>query len=239
MQIDEILKIIKQDEIKESIGTKKEKTIHRVIKYLISDDHNNHEVKLSSNIVDVFLDNQVYEIQTRAFNLLKPKFDHLLDKYPVTVVVPIYSLTYVNKVNQDEEIISTRKSPKKDSLYSLGAELYKIKPYLNNPNLSFKIIDFTCAEYKYERLNKYHRKRLSSLDRIPLVVNEIIDILTPSDWMIKFDLEEPFKRKDFQQHFHLSERNAIAMLNVLKALDLIEVVAIEKSAYIYKRKETL
>lgn len=238
MQINEILKLIEQDKIKESIGTKKEKTIHRVIKYLITLDKEKHEVKLNNNIVDVYLDGTVYEIQTRAFNLLKSKFDHLLDQYKVVVIYPIYSQTIIYKVDDNEEIKMVRKSPKKDHLYSIGSELYKIKPYLKHPNLSFKIIDFTCLEYKFERVNKYKRKRLSSIDRIPNEINEIIDINNINDWLIKFDLDSEFSRITFQKHYHLSEKNALGMLNVLKDLGLIEVIRKEKRAYIYKRNET-
>ena len=54
METKQIIDLVNNDlSIKESIGTRKEKTIHQFLKYFISNDSKNHEVHIDKNIVDI------------------------------------------------------------------------------------------------------------------------------------------------------------------------------------------
>lgn len=234
MTIEEILKIIQEDQKTQSIGTKQEKTIHLFIKYYLSNDKNNHEVKINKNIVDVFLNNHIYEIQTKSFNLLRDKLKSLLLNYKLTIVYPIYVNTWMYKVNENDEILYKRKSPRKECIFSIGDELYKIKMFLEHSNLSFKIIAFNCLEYKKERINKYHQTRLTSIDRVPTEIVDIYDINDYHDWVHYLSITEPFTKNDFKTKYHLTLKQAGCMLNVLRDLELIKVTGKNKKAYIYE-----
>lgn len=235
MDINDLLKSINNNNKAESIGTKKEKTIHSFIKYLISPDPRNHEININKNIVDVFINNHIYEIQTKSFNLLRQKFDNMLDDYELTVVYPIYKSTTIYKLNDNDEIISIRKSPKKECLFSIGDELYKIKKYLKHPNLSFKIIEFECIEYKKERLNRRKQIKLTSVDRIPQKIVSIYDIKKIANWNEYIDFDDEFTKKDFMKKYHLPNKKANCMLNVLKDLDIIYINRKIKNSYVYKK----
>ena len=53
-----------------SIGTQKEKTVHQFLKYYICNNSEYHEININRNVVDILIDNHIYEIQTRSFNSL-------------------------------------------------------------------------------------------------------------------------------------------------------------------------
>ena len=125
----QIFNIIETNDVKASIGTQKEKTVHQFLKYYICNDPAFHEVKLGNHIVDVFKDDQVYEIQTQGFDKLRKKLDYLLNLYHVTIVYPIMIDKTIYKVDSDGLISNGRKSPKKINPLSIGFELYKIKDF--------------------------------------------------------------------------------------------------------------
>ena len=97
---------------KENIGVQGEHTLHRVLKFYISNNLENHEIKIGRRFADVMLDKTIYEVQTKAFNLLKEKLICFLKDYEVVVVHPIASSTHYFLTNEYGELIKDRKSPK-------------------------------------------------------------------------------------------------------------------------------
>ena len=172
MNTNKILELVHNDEsIKESIGTKQEKTVHQFLKYYICNNSEYHEININRNVVDVLIDDHIYEIQTRSFNSLRSKLDKLLDNYQITIVYPLCIKKMLYKVDESGEIIQIRKSPKKLHPLSIGYELYKIKNYLKHPNLSFKIVLLDVNEFNTNRINRRKQTRLTRIDQYP---NEIL-----------------------------------------------------------------
>ena len=228
---------IKKDTTKESIGTKQEKTIHQFLKYYLCSDSNCHEIKLGNHIVDIFCNNHVYEIQTQSFDKMRKKLDYLLDLYPVTIVYPIMTNKTIYKVNDEGVITSCRKSPKKISPISIGFELYKIKDYLFNSNLSFKIILIEGDEFQTTRLDKYKRVKNTRIDQYPKNILDIIDINKPSDFSILIpDNLGKFKINDFKKVSKLNGRKLSSCILAFRHLGIIEFVDKDGKAYVYEKK---
>ena len=85
-----------------------------------------HEKKISGKIVDICIDNKIYEIQTKAFHNLRSKLDVLLDNYEVTIIYPCIINKTIIKFNENAEVISSKKSPKKGKVFEALFEFYKI-----------------------------------------------------------------------------------------------------------------
>lgn len=234
--IETFIENIKTNSKKESIGTQKEKTIHQFLKYFISSDTTTHEIKIGPHIVDVLKDNHIYEIQTQAFDKMRTKLEFLLCNYHVTIVYPIMSNKTIYKVNDQGEIISVRRSPKKTSPLSIGFELYKIKDYLTNPNLSFKIVLIEGDEYQTTRIDKYKRVKSTRIDQYPKKIIEIIDILKPSDFnvLIPNDLGR-FKINDFKKLSKLGGRKLSSAILAFRHLGIIKLVDKDGKAYVYEK----
>ena len=87
--LEDILNLINSSKTAQSIGTKQEKTLHKFIKYYLTNDITKHEITINKNIVDVLFNNHIYEIQTKSFDKLRNKLSKLLNDYPITIVYPI------------------------------------------------------------------------------------------------------------------------------------------------------
>lgn len=233
--LNEILELINSDEEKsESIGTKQEKTLHKFIKYYLTKDIKNHEIVINKNIIDVFLDNHIYEIQTKSFDKMRTKLSKLLDEYPITIVYPICLQKTIHKVNEDGEIISIRKSPRKTHPLNICFELYKISDYLNHPNLSYKLILFNGDEFVKERLSRRKQIRNTPIDLIPNEIVDVIDINDNLGFSKLFDLDL-FTSKDFIKLTRLSSKKSGMALLALRKLGVIEIDHKIKNSYVYKK----
>ena len=236
--LEKVFEKIERDSIKESIGTQKEKTVHQFLKYYVCSNPSFHEVKIGNHIVDILQDDQVYEIQTQGFDKMRKKLDYLLNLYKVTIVYPVMIDKTIYKVDSDGVISSVRKSPKKTSPLSIGFELYKIKDFLLNPNLSFKLVLFAGDEYQTTRLDKYKRVKSTKIDQYPRNIIEIIDINSSNDFsqLIPDDLGL-FKAKDFGKVSKLSGRKLSSTLLAFRHLDVIKLVCKDGKAYVYKKSD--
>ena len=237
MDIEEIKNLVNQDNSNHSIGTKKEKSIHKFLKYYISKDPKYHEYPIDKHLIDCFLNQTIYEIQTRSFRNLKDKLDLFLNDYSFCIVYPVYQNKMVYKLNELGEIISIRKSPKKENLFSIGKELYQIKTYLKHPNLHFKIFVLDVDEYKTTRISKRGFKRLTPIDKIIKNIIEVIDINNPLEWLNYISIDKPFTRGDFMNKYKISYKEASGLLNTFVYLDILKVVGKKNKAYLYETKK--
>ena len=67
-KLEEALRLSRISDDKNNIGIQKEHTLHRVIKFYLSNDLANHEIPIGKRFADVKIDNVVYEVQTKSFN---------------------------------------------------------------------------------------------------------------------------------------------------------------------------
>ena len=224
-----------------TIGLLKEHTLHRVLKFYYSNDLLNQEVKINKMFADIVIDNHIYEIQTKQFNLLREKLDVFLNDHQVTIVYPIAENKEISLLNKMNEEISFKKSPKHDSLFSLFVELYKIKKYLNNKNLSFHIVMLDIIEIReQEEKKRYHSKGFIRINQIPKRINNIYTLENKEDYLELFNLynlPEEFDSSIFSKKVHVVKNKASTILNVLLELDVVERIDKRGRSYIYKIKK--
>lgn len=224
----------------QSIGTKQEKTLHQTIKYYLTLDESKHEIKLENKIVDIYKDDEIFEIQTQGFDKMRDKLSTLLPKYSLTIVFPIAHIKTLHLVNDLGVVEQTRKSPKKQTVFEIFKELYKIKQYLHEPNLHFKIIMFLSEEIR-DIVPKRHFKS-KGYRRNDQIVTDIIkeyNIYTKEDFNILLDeinLPSEFTTSDIKKLTKVSTKTSTLVLNILLYLDLVEKIGTKNRYILYKRK---
>lgn len=223
-----------------TIGVRKEHTLHKVIKFMIDPTGKHHEIKVLNKYADIYMDERIYEIQTKAFNNLRSKLDVLLDYKPVTIIYPTIVKKQIIKMNEEGEVIVNRKSPKKNWFSTLFFELYKIKVYLNHPNLQIQLFLMDIDEYQ-QVVPKSYRNRHGKLriDQVPSDLKEIIVINEKEDYL-KFlpELPQKFTANELQKHLAYPKNHLNYLIQVLKYLELIEMVGKDGRAYIYQIKNS-
>lgn len=224
----------------QSIGTKQEKTLHQTIKYYLTLDESLHEIKVENKIVDIYKEGEIFEIQTQGFDKMRDKLATLLPKYQLTIVFPIAYIKTIHSVNDLGEVVQTRKSPKKQSAFEIFKELYKIKQYLNHPNLHFKIIMFLSEEIR-DIVPKRH-VRSKGYKRSDQIVTDIVkeyDIYNKEDFNILLDeinLPLEFTTQDIKKLTKVSVKTSTLVLNILLYLGVVEKIGNKNRYSLYKRK---
>ena len=220
------------------IGTLSEKTVHGVLKHFFEPDEDCHEVALNGYFADIYNDSGVIEIQTRQFNKLREKLAVFLNYYPVTVVYPMPANKWLSWINPETgETGGRRKSPRHFTIYDSFFELYKIKSYLKNPNLTIKLVLMDVEEYKL--LNGWDNSKKRGAwryDRIPVGIREIVVLEQPEDYMqfVPYELEDGFTSKDFARVCRINKSTAGLALNILNYMGMVKRTGKQGNSYIYE-----
>ena len=224
---------------RDGIGTLSEKTLHSVLKNYYESDSTKQEIKIGAKVADILNESGVIEIQTRQFNKLRGKLGAFLPDYPVTIVYPVASCKWLCWIDEiTGEITPRRKSPKKGKPHQIFVELYKIKEFLNNPNLRIKIVMVEVEEYRFlNGWSKDRKKGSSCSDRIPIGLEEEINIETVSDYskLIPDELPEKFTTKDYSKIAKVSVTLAQVSLNVMCSVGAINLVGKQGRLKLYER----
>jgi hypothetical protein len=233
-------KIVYRERERNGIGTLSEKTLHAVLKIFYEPDISHQEIPVENFVADILRDDEIIEIQTRGFDRLRRKLDTFLKYYPVTVVYPILRTKWLYWIDEETgELSRKRKSPKKGTIYDAIPELYKIKMYLNHPNLHLCLVLIDAEEYRLLNGWSHDRKKGSSrYDRIPtgLVDEFYIGGGTDYQCFIPEGLKKDYTSKDFAKAANIPVSYAQTMLGILLSLGQVERTGKAGRAYTYCTK---
>lgn len=234
-------KILNTPRERKGIGTLSEKTIHAVLKNYYEEDPLKHEVKIEKMVADIFDGKEIIEIQTGSFQVMRKKLTCFLPLYPVTIVYPVPREKWVYWIDEETgEFSQGRKSPLKGNAFFIFKELYKIKSFLKDENLRFRIVLMDMEEYRLLNGWSKDKKRGSHrFDRIPKELVEEIEIDSVKDYMqlVPYHLQEPFMAKEFGKAVHIKKELAGVTLNILFDLGIVNRVGKKGNSYLYEVAE--
>ena len=221
------------------IGSLGEGTLHLVLKNYICANRQNQEVKFGRKIADVALDGRIYEIQTRGFYSLKSKLKEFLPERPVTVIYPAVCEKRIGWVDAETgEISGYRKSPKKESVYSIFNELVYIKDFLSDENLSFCVFLLKCDETKLLCGYSEDKKKGSvRLNRIPTELLEIKQFESAKDFISLLPSDSEITVKSLAKHASIQKVLARKMIYCLVHAGILENSRTEKREKFYTLTE--
>ncbi len=224
------------------IGTLQERTLHAMLKRHLEPDESCHEITVGSYVADVKRGEEIIEIQTRAFEKLKPKLRAFLEMHTVTVVHPIAQIKWLTWMDpQSGELSKKRRSPKVGTEHELFCELWKIKEFLSHPNFRLTLIFLELEEYRMKNgWSADGKKGSTRIERIPLDIIRTVDLNTIEDYadLLLPPLPTPFTVTDYQKARHCTNRSASRALYVLREIGAIERVGKQGKAYLYQKKDS-
>ena len=231
--------IIDSCERENGIGTLGEKTVHAVLKQYLCPDRSCQEQKVSGFVADIRLSDQIIEIQTRGFDKLRRKLTAFLPLCPVTIVYPVPHIKYLRWVDPVTGRISApRKSPRHGTVYQIIPELYKIKPFLTDPNLRFKIVLIDMEEYRMlDGWSRDKKKGSTKCDRIPSRLYDEIDIDFKESWLslLPDGLPDPFTSADYKKAARVSQGCAGTALHILHYAGCLTRTGKRGNSYLYQK----
>lgn len=217
---------------KSTIGTLNEKIIHNTLKSYYSEDFS-HEARIGEFYADIAGENGIFEIQTANFLRLNNKLSKMLRACHVTVVYPYEKIVHNFSINeQTGEIISS--STRKNNSYSeFFLELYRIKAFLTNPNLTICIAELEINKKTYYKDNRRIRYKGLKKEKVPVSYIREIRLDNKEDYMrfIPDDLPERFTKKDLTKLCKSTDSSI--MIEILEYVGVVKRVGKKGNSVLY------
>lgn len=133
------------------INTYNESDLHATLKKLYALEYNGKtEIPIQNWICDIVTpDKHIFEIQTANVSKLAAKTKELLSQgYKVTIVHPLIQKKTIATYTASGELLSQRKSPRQESIYSLFRELTGIYQVLTKERFTLEVIFTEITEIR-------------------------------------------------------------------------------------------
>jgi hypothetical protein len=231
--------------VNKSIGTRKESSLHRSLKFRYSGEDGETEALSGDYVCDaVKSDGELIEVQTGSFGPLKDKVKELCKKNKVRIIHPIIIRKNIELYDSKGILLHKRKSPKKGSTWDLfNALIYApLLPLQKNLTIELVLVDVT-EKRTDDGKGSWRRKGVSISDReIGAYLFEVqkgsklLVLRKPKDYFgfIPFKKNELFNVKDFGEKAGINTALARKTLYVLSKMELVERVKKQGRSWVYK-----
>ncbi len=239
------------------INTLNESSLHKSLKDLYSlQDGSVKEAEVEGAIHDIVLkDGGIIEIQTKNLAKMLPKAMKAIERGKnFTVVHPIIQEKTIETYTGDGKLVSKRKSPVKESVYSVFRELTALYPVLLEDNFSLELVFASVTEKRIktetpEQSKNGRRRFKKDWQKSDKVLDEIIQIKklkSRKDYiaLLPFQKEDAeFTANDVAEHIKKlphqkssARNNASLMLWVFTRMEIIEKTGKKGRANTYRIK---
>lgn len=216
-----------------TIGTLNEKAVHHALKHYYCDP-NGVEVKIGGFTADGVGENGIYEIQTASFSKLNKKLSVMLRACHVTVVYPYERMIHVRSVDERTGELLSSSSRKSSSFSEFFLELYRIKAFLTNPNLTVCVAMLETERRNYYRGEKRRRRGMRK-EKLPLRYLEELRLDSAADYLrfLPEALSGVFTKKEAARHTKTTD--ASLLLEILEYVGAVRRVGKRGGAILYER----
>ncbi|HBN97258.1 MAG TPA: hypothetical protein DDZ66_13245 [Firmicutes bacterium] len=219
------------------IGTQNESSLHASLKEYYRQPGDVVEGRVDGYHIDVVQKDRLVEIQTKNFTSIKKKLSNLLENHNVHLVYPIIVRRDIVKIAPETgELLSTRKSPKKEDIYDLFSELIRIPQLILHPRLTVEVVFIREREIRCDDgRGSWRRRGVSIVDRGLTEVYEQRSFATSWDYLslLPSDLSCPFTNKDLARLARVSRAKAQKATYTLKKAGLLEEVGKKGNEILY------
>lgn len=223
--------------VESGIGTYKERTQHKVLKFFFEAEPEFHEVPLRSYIADICRDGHIFEIQSSGFENLTSKLEDFLFDHKVSVVYPAPIVKTVIWTDEATgESIEGRRVKKESDKFKLLPELLYVSKFVNNDNFEIIVVmTEICDLRKLDGRGKDKKIKATKVDKIPKGVISIERLSSVQDIKEFAQLEDGvlYSRADLQKKFKLIRRNLYCAIKALVNLGIIEEHSKQKNKIYY------
>jgi hypothetical protein len=218
------------------IGTQKETSLHASLKEWYAKPGDLLEVELGRYVIDIVRGEQLIEIQTGSFHLLKAKLRSLLPDYQVRIVHPIASERWIQRVSQNDEKLARRKSPKRGRIEDMFNQLVGLVEFIDNRNLQLEaLLIREEITWRDDGRGSWRRKGWSIADRQLIEVIDCHRFRGAPDYLqlLPDGLDEPFTNEDLSKALKINRRVAERMTYCLRKMGMIRNVGQHKRFNLY------
>ncbi len=223
------------ERVRTTIGTLNEKIIHHTLKCYYCDDPD-QEVRIGDFYADGAGEHGIFEIQSANFGYLAKKLPQMLRVSHVTVVYPYEKKVHNYAVNEQTGEVMSAVTRTDNSYSKLFLELYRLKGFLTNPNLTVRIAFLEIDKKAYYKDERKIRRRGMRKEKFPDALLREIVLECPDDYRIFLPegLPEQFTKAQFAKLCRPTD--ASIMLSVLEFVGIVERVGKKGNEIIWEVK---
>ena len=213
-------------------STLNESSLHKSLKIIYSEIYDGQtEVKKYNHIYDIITKKgNAIEIQTKNLSKLLPKiYDTIQKGHNIKLVHPVILENTIELYDSQNNLLSKRKSPKKQNIYSIFKELTGIYEVLLNRHFSLEIVYIKMTETRMrtlENVQSQNKRRRFKKNWIKTNkrLEEIIETkhFNSKDDYLKLlpELPDTFSSKDLEEK--IGKKNNFIYYWYKKALTLVK-----------------
>ena len=177
------------------------------------------------------------EIQTKGFGKLRPKLDRLLPEHRVLVVHPVAIERRVVRVDAEGEVVSARRSPKRDGPHAIFDELVFLPQAITRKGLAFEVA-LTREDVVHGPPDGKKRRRRPAGRRhlVEVVDHARFDSPRQLAALLPAELDEPFAVRDIATALRVPVLRAQRCAYVLRELGLLVPAGKRGRAPLYARQ---
>ncbi len=220
------------------IGTLSESTLHAKLKEKYSKEGDLIEASVDNFVADILRGGRIIEVQVGNLAALQDKLAELAKKYRITVVHPIAKERWIIRESMDRsEVLSRRKSPKKQDIFNLFEELVHAPLLLGIRGVELEVLLISEEEiWVNDKKGSWRRKGWSIVDRQLLSIEEKYLFRTGEDLLalIPDDIDIPFTNKQLAEAIGIKNRIAQKITYTLRKMNLVQVSGKKGRAFLHK-----
>ncbi|MCL1931542.1 MAG: hypothetical protein FWF55_06970 [Treponema sp.] len=221
---------------KKSIGTQRESSLHRALKFTYAGRRTEKEV--AGFVADgISAEGEFIEVQTGSFGPLKKKAAQLVRLGKLRIIYPVIVTKYIEVFGANGKRAYRRKSPRRGSPWDLFDALVYAPELPLCPGVAIELVLLDASEQRIrDGKGSWRRKGVSITDRRLLAVHERIPLEKPADYLrfIPFTRAEQFTSANLADKAGIRRNMAQKALYVLFRLGIIKKTGKERNALVYR-----
>ncbi|MDR0450596.1 MAG: hypothetical protein LBH26_04955 [Treponema sp.] len=225
---------------KDSIGTRKESALHRVLKFRYAGECGKTEESLDGYVCDaVTREGEIIEVQTGSFGPLRGKIRDLIARGPVRIVHPVILAKYIETFGPGGESLRKRKSPRRGSEWDLFKNLLYAPELALLPGLSIELALIDVLEKRIlDGKGSWRRKGASIAGRELSGWHGSLCLESLKDYyrFVPFVRGEEFTARELAEKARIKPALAQKALYVLNRIGAVQRAGKQGKAYRYKKK---
>ena len=220
------------------IGTRKESSLHKSLKFHYSSNGGEIETLKGSYVCDGKTSNgELIEVQCGSLGPLKTKVLDLAKKNKVRIIHPVIIEKHIELYDNEDQLVRKKKSPRKGSMWDLfNALVYAPElPLQKNLTLELALIDIVEKRVDDGR-GSWRRKGISIIDRRLSAWHSSIILKNPRDYgqFCMYKKKELFTVRDLGKKAGITADLARKTLYVLAKIGIVERKSKKGNAYVYE-----
>ena len=221
---------------RDGIGTLNEHNLHAELIQAVSQPGDQLEALVDGYYIDVLRDNLAIEVQTSNLAKLSRKVNKLDSNYQVEIIYPLQAIKYIIKQTPEGEVLSRRKSPKREKPTDIFNQLVHAPHVIDAPNISLSLYMIEAEEiWCDDGQGSWRRKNWSIAQRHLIRIISTKKFQTTQDFLtlLPRSLPSPFTNKQLASQLGIQSRLAGKITYSLRKMNLLETVGKEGKAYLF------